>query len=405
MTQIKKTTGIENFDWASVEKYEARRKRIPNPQILEKYGEKIYSHEPYALDMYEAVFLNKEISSKEVHPGEIRKIIDVLSVNGSEVGVILEGMIDCILDIKSEKIFAAKLGISVDELSQGLKEESGKQSFIHGGYHVTIESNKPYLRGSISRGEIDKLRGEFFAEISTPRSAYFGKITEKNGGGFIINVHGVKGFLPGSLAATNIVRDFDAMIGKELPVVVEDYLKESDTFVFSYKKYVSMVLPSKIEELDLERTFTGTVTGVTKFGIFVEFDDIFTGLLHTSKMSEECKEKFNSRGFKPGDVFDKFWIKEVTADKKLILTDEDPSIRRQEMEDFRTKNVGTIQGGEVVAVQPFGTLVKLQKDICGLISQKEIKNKKKNLTVGDTVMVSIDRVQNDKVFLSLPAEG
>lgn len=405
MTQTKKTTGIENFDWAAVEKYEARRKKIPNPQILEKYGEKIYSHEPYALDMYEAVFLNKEIGNKEVQPGEVRKIIDVLNINGSELSVVLEGMIDCVLDLRSEKIFASKLGLTVEELTNAIKEENGKESFVHGGYHVTIESSKPYLRGSISRGEIDRIKSEFFAEISSPKSAYIGKITEKNGGGFIINVQGVKGFLPGSLAATNIVRDFDAMIGKELPVVVEDYLKESDTFVFSYKKYVSMVLPSKIEELDLEKTFTGTVTGVTKFGVFVEFDEIFTGLLHTSKMSEECRDKFNSRGFKPGDVFEKFWIKEVTADKKLILTDEDPSIRRQEMEDFRTKNVGTIQGGEVVAVQPFGTLVKLQKDICGLISQKEIKNKKRSLTVGDTVMVSVDRVQNDKVFLSLPAES
>jgi len=405
MTKTKKTTGDENFDWAAVEKYEARRRRIPNPQILEKYGEKIYSHEPYALDMYEAIFLGKEVNNKEVEEGATRKIIDVMSIRGSEVNVVLEGLVDCVLDFKSEKIFANKMGRTTDELLDILQSEEGKQSFIHGEYFVTIESNKPYLKGSISRGEIDKIKRELFEEINAPKSAYYGKITEKNGGGFIINVQGIKGFLPGSLAATNIVRDFDAMIGKELPVVVEDYLKESDTFVFSYKKYVSMVLPQKIEELDLERELSGTITGVTKFGVFVEFDDIFTGLLHTSKMSEECRERFNSRGFKSGDAFEKFWVKEITSDKKLILTDEDPSIRRQELEEFRTKNVGTIQGGEVVSVQPFGTLVKLQKDICGLISQKEIKTKKKSLSVGDTIMVSIDRVQNDKVFLSLPAEG
>ena len=40
-----------------------------------------------------------------------------------------------------------------------------------------------------------------------------------------------------------------------------------------------------------------------------------------------------------------------------------------------------------------------------MISQKEIKTKKKNFNVGDTVMVSIDRVHNDKIFLSLVNEG
>ena len=128
------------------------------------------------------------------------------------------------------------------------------------------------------------------------------------------------------------------------------------------------------------------------------------GLIHTSKMTPECKEKFHKGEFKGGMTIS-FWIKEITSDKKIILTDEDPSIRKAEIEDFKEKNLGSIKGGEVISVQPFGTLVKLQKDIVGLISQKEIKTKKKNFSIGDTVMVSIDRVYNDKIFLSLPNES
>jgi predicted RNA-binding protein with RPS1 domain len=67
--------------------------------------------------------------------------------------------------------------------------------------------------------------------------------------------------------------------------------------------------------------------------------------------------------------------------------------------------LGTTKNGEVIAIQPFGTLVKLQKDIVGLISQKEIKTKKKSFNVGDNVLVSIDRVHNDKIYLTLPNEG
>ena len=55
-------------------------------------------------------------------------------------------------------------------------------------------------------------------------------------------------------------------------------------------------------------------------------------------------------------------------------------------------------------MQPFGTLVRLQKDIVGMISQKEIKVKKKKFSVGDKIMVTIDRVHNDKVYLTIPNE-
>lgn len=393
------------FDWDALENYSARRKKIPNPKVLAKHNDIIYNHEPYALDMYESVFINRRFESKEVEVGQLRTIIGIIGGNEKELNVILSGMIDCVIDLKSEKAFLAGLGIeSAEKLVEFIKTEDGKASFLKNEYQLAIEITKPYVKGSIAKGQAHKLRAEYFEQIKKPTNAYYGTIMEKNGGGFIINVQGVRGFLPGSLAATNIVRDFDSMIGKVIPVVVEDFLKDSDTFVFSYKKYVSMVLPSKIEELNTDSLYKGSITGIAKFGIFVEFDDIFTGLLHSSKMTPECKKKFNDREFKPGDELS-FWIKEITADKKIILTDEDPSIRRQEIEEFKEKNLGMIRGGEVVSIQPFGTLVKLQKDICGMISQKEIKIKKKNFNVGDTVMVSVDRVHNDRIFLSLPSEG
>lgn len=406
MSNIQKTTTkiTEEFNWDALEAYSSRRKRKPNPEILAKYGEKIYNHEPYALEYYEMVFLGKDIESKEPSLGEIRKILGVSAAGEKEIVVSMSGFVDVAVDLRSEKHFLSRLGVTIEEFMNWIRTEDGKKVFLSQGYQVMVEAVKPHIKVSISRGESVKMRSEFFEQIKKPTSAYYGRILEKNGGGFIISVAGLNGFLPGSLAATNIVRDFDAMIGKEIPVVVEDYLKDSDTFVFSYKKYVNMILPGKIDELSLEKKYTGAVTGVAKYGIFVEFEDIFTGLIHTSKMTPECRERFSKGEFKAGTTID-FWIKEITPDKKIILTDEDPSIRRAEIEEFKEKNLGSIKGGEVISVQPFGTLVKLQKDIVGLISQKEIKTKKKNFSIGETVMVSIDRVHNDKIFLSLPNEG
>lgn len=393
-------TNIEEGSWESIMFQD---KKSPNPEILKKYGVKVFNNQPYALEYYERVFLGADPENKEPRVGETRKIVSITSVTDKDIMVTLSGFVEASIDVRSEKHFCSLLNTTHADLIEWLKVEENRESFISQGYTVVIEAIKPYVKASISKGHTLKMKSEFFGEIRKPTAAYYGKIKEKNGGGFIINVQGIDGFLPGSLAATNIVRDFDSMIGKEIPVMVEDYLKESDTFVFSYKKYINTVLNAKIEDIDVDKKYTGTVTGAAKYGIFVEFDEIFTGLIHTSKMSPEMHSQFTKGEFKPGASVE-FWIKEVTDDKKLILTDEDPSIRRNQIEEFKNENVGKIKEAEVVSVQSFGVLFKLQKDIVGLVSQKEIKSKKKNYAIGEKAMVSVDRVHNDKIFLSLPNE-
>jgi hypothetical protein len=72
MDNIQKTTKFtEEISWKALEAFS---KKIPNPQILAKYGEKVYNHEPYALEYYEKVILEKDFDSKEPYIGDCRKI-------------------------------------------------------------------------------------------------------------------------------------------------------------------------------------------------------------------------------------------------------------------------------------------------------------------------------------------
>jgi predicted RNA-binding protein with RPS1 domain len=378
-------------------------KRAENKRLSKIYGGKVYCHESYAEDLCK-LMAGIEVFDKELKPGMIMKMIDIHGVNDKEMNITLEGLADAIVKLDGERKFFAMLGLTQEEFTKNIKNPDWKSSFLNQGYHVKIEGISPYNRASLYAGQTEKIKNEFMAQITENTSAYYGRIVGKNHGGFIINVQGIDGFLPGSLAATNIVRDFDEMIGKEIPVMVEDYLRESSTFVFSYKKYISKILPQKIEELDRDKQYTGSVTGTAKYGIFIEFDEIFTGLIHASKMTPELKEEFKNNTIKAGRKVT-FWIKEITADKKIILTDEDPTIRQKEIAEFRDASLGAVKGGEVISVQPFGTLVRIQKDIVGMISQKEIKVKKKKYSVGDKVMVTIDRVSNDKIYLTIPNEA
>lgn len=388
------------FDWEILSLTE---RRVVNKKLSKKYGGKVFCHEPYAEELCK-LMVASDVVSKEINEGMIMKMVDIYGVSEKEMAITLEGMIDATIKLDSERKFFSMLGLTQEEFIENAKNESWKRSFLNQGYHVKIEGINPYTRASLYAGQTEKTRNEFMEQISANETAYYGKIIGKNHGGFIINVQGVDGFLPGSLAAANIVRDFDEMIGKEVPVMVEDYLEESSTFVFSYKKYISKILPQKIDELDREKKYSGTITGAAKYGIFIEFDDIFTGLIHASKMTPELKEKFKEGRVRPGDKIS-FWIKEVTNDKKIILTDEDPAIRLKEITEFKNANLGTVKTGEIISIQSFGILVKLQKDIIGMISQKEVKNKKKKYNVGEKIMVTVDKVINDKIYLTIPNEA
>lgn len=393
------------FNWAACEAEARSMKRVPNPDLFKKYGVKVWRHGPTAEEQYLA-YEGKEITgSKEAIVGECRNITSIVSISNTELIVTLSGMIEAVIQLDKEKTFFKSIGMTKLDFIDLIKNaDGGANSFIGmEDRKVIVENVKPFTIASLSKGYLQTIRTEFFNQIKEKKSAYTAKIIARNGGGFLVNVGGIEGFMPGSLAAANIVRDFESMIGKEVFVMVEDYLKDAGTFVFSHKKYLSHVIPTKIAALSLEDKYTGTVTGSAKFGIFVEFNEIFTGLIHTSKMSAEMRESFKDNGHVIGSSIS-FWIKEITPDKKIILTDEDPSIRMRELADFKEKNLGVITGGEVISIQPFGALIKIQKDIVGLISQKEIKTKKKNYAIGQHVMVNIERVHNDKIFLTIPNE-
>ena len=398
--KLKNTPSVEDVNWDSLTGGFKRRKA--NPLILEKYGDKIYCHEPYAEEAYLA-YRKGTYVSKEVTQGALLKILSVGNITDTDIWFTCDGFTDYNIKVDNEKRFFSLFGLTGQEFVDWLKSDGGTEQFIAQGHTLLVETATPSIKVSLYGGYARKQSGEFFDQIKKPVNAYTAKVIRRNDGGFLVSVAGVEGFLPGSLAATNKIGDFDSYVGKEIPVMVEDYLKDSNTFVFSNKKYVSFILPRKMDLLKTDEKYSGSITGTAKYGIFVEFDEIFTGLLHTSKMSEGMKGEFNSGAFKSGEAIS-FWIREITADKKIILTDEDPAIRHAEIEEFREKNIGVIKGGVVISVKPFGTLVKMEKDIVGLISQKEIKNHKKKYNVGDEIYVTIERVQNNKIFLAIPDE-
>jgi len=212
--------------------------------------------------------------------------------------------------------------------------------------------------------------------------------------------------MPGSLAAANKLADFNTLLNKEVVVMIEDFLPDMNSFIVSHKKYLDFVMPQRIKELDQNALFEGEITGCSKYGIFVEFGDQpdikFTGLLHTSKMTEETKAKFQKFEYKTGDTIS-FFIGEITKDMRIILDEESPKLKLERLEKFIIENNEKCLEAKIVSVQNFGTIVSIDGQV-GLIPIGQFKQNKmnmRNFLVHDTIPTYIDEVRDGKLVLKL----
>jgi predicted RNA-binding protein with RPS1 domain len=375
-----------------------------NLTVIKRSGDKtkIYCQEPYAQELYDLMYGRME-AAKDIRNGDLLKIISMKFISEDEVEVLCDNHDTLYFLVQKEKKFFEILGMTLEIFRDWVTTQDCLDYFKKFKTYIQVENAK-VRKGSLHAAHLQTIAEEFREQIINPTRAYVSKILSKNQGGFLVEVQGIKAFLPGSLAAANKIVDFDEYIGKQIYVMIEDFLASSSIFVVSYKKYLENILPSKLGELERDQYMSGTVTGTSKFGVFVEFDEIFTGLLHVSEMSPTTLEKFNNGEIKSGNNMS-IWLKDI-RDNKLILTESDPSIRKNEMEEFRGKIEGNFKEATIVSVKPHGALMEVEKGVLGLLPVKEMKKSGRRLSVGESLQVFIKRVDTStgKIYLTLTDE-
>lgn len=400
----------ENFNWKKYEDWSGSGLKI-NPNIKGQDRKiKVYSREPYAQELFD-LYDNQssKFVRKDLEKGDLVQIIDipVLTSTGKMTIEILGGLtVD--VDLGREKRFIQLFGfLTIDEFVSALETKSSREKFLEDGLFAYVIESSPSVKISLWQGYIKKIKEEFMAEINSPSKAYVAKINEANRGGFFVEVQGVDAFMPGSLAAANKIIDFQSYVGKEVIVMIEDYLKEMNSFIVSHKKYIEHILPKKLAELSLEEKYSGSITGTSKYGVFIEFGEIFTGLLHKSKMSEETLQKFLNREFSPGDVIESY-IGEITKDNRIILTEESPEEKKKKVSDFIESHKDQPIIGEVAAIMNFGIIVNVD-GLSGIIPNKEFRKfytSPKNFIEGDKASLQLLEVKDlDKLVFTFWSEN
>jgi small subunit ribosomal protein S1 len=372
---------IDNFDWNIPASF------VVNKTFSTPRGVSIYSHEAYAESLYK-IYSKSTLgitSSKDLESGQLYKC-KISSVSEKTAIAYTDSGQSIIIDVKKEEREAEKMGLT------GLDFTPGSE------LSVIVKEIKGSYYGSASEGFTGSVREEFHEQIKSESLAYPAKIKSINRGGYLVDVSGVECFLPGSLAAANKISDFESYIGKTLYVMVDGYVAEKDIFVVSHKKYLAHILPSKLRELELNRTYKGTVTGKSDFGVFVEWDEIFTGLVHKSDFPDE-----KVTDFYPGQEIE-FYVTEVKDDGKITLSLNGPSERSKLLYNMQSL-IDRDANPEFDAIVKFrrrnGALVEIPENgLFALIPSDELHPEDRKCKIGDELTISVYAVEipTNKIF-------
>jgi predicted RNA-binding protein with RPS1 domain len=303
----------EEFDWSSYENTGRYNNSVKISDEDKKAGLKIMCKEPYAQELYDKMKEYEESTGVSTHTSKDLVEGGIYRVTAKQIA----------FDDQSiwvqEDNSGAQIEVPFKEFSRDVK------SLMNG---ENLEFNVMVIKGSKANEFVGsekrcvKINHKQELNDHLDNNDWFEvKVVSLIKGGYIAKYKdSIDCFIPGSHAAANIIRDFNKLIGKTINVMVDNYDSNNDLFILSYKKYIQHSMQYRVSDLEFGRKYTGTLTAKPyDFGIFVEFDDYFTGLIHSTEF-----ENYNEirKTLKPGDNID-FYIKNVTKKGKqyrVVLT-------------------------------------------------------------------------------------
>jgi len=241
--------------------------------------------------------------------------------------------------------------------------------------------------------------------------------TEANKGGLLLNIDGIKGFIPVSQLAplhyprvdgadsNEILNRLQKLVGVELTVKIINLDSEGGKLILSEKAAERDLREEAISKLDIGQKINGKISGIVKFGIFVTFDGL-EGLVHISEIAWGHVKDPNDFG-KLGNEVE---VLIIGKDNDKISLSMKRLVPDPWVDAAKKYKVGTIIKGPISRITPFGAFIKLDKEINGLIHISEISEDEsadinKILKAGDVVEAKVITIDPDdhRVGLSIKA--
>lgn len=153
------------------------------------------------------------------------------------------------------------------------------------------------------KGGSNQAKWQKFIDAMKNNQVLTGRGLEVNKGGLIVEVAGIRGFLPSSQVALSAASDIEKLVDHDISISVIEVDPSQNRLIFTQKIALSPEAKEKLSKLQAGGKVTGKVAAVLPFGVFVSIETPeFTGLeglVHSSELSWE-KDTDPGQDFKAG---------------------------------------------------------------------------------------------------------
>jgi small subunit ribosomal protein S1 len=280
---------------------------------------------------------------------------------------------------------------------------------------VQPENQEGHAVVSIDRARQEKSWRKL-QEIYEANEVIEAEVTNYNKGGLLVNLDGVRGFVPAS-QVTEIRGGDDAakqaemarLIGSSLPLKVIEINRHRNRLILSERQAVQErrdeMKEKLIGELKEGEVRQGRVSSICDFGAFVDIGGA-DGLVHLSELSWS-RVRHPSEVLKVGQDVEVYVLGINAQEKKIAL-----SIKRTQAEPWSRVaskyEVGQLVRGTVTQLANFGAFARIEDGIEGLIHVSEIADDrvthpKQAVKEGQELLLRIIRIdpQRRRMGLSL----
>jgi small subunit ribosomal protein S1 len=206
------------------------------------------------------------------------------SVEQLTTGAVVEGV------VKSVRKHEVWIDLDARGLGVVMRREIGHGQKLEEGQTVTVsvidpEMDEGYALLSMKRAVKDRGWDELQAVFDGQKTVDIVPY-DANRGGLLVELEGIRGFLPVSQLAAGhyprvsgadkdeILQKLNALVDKTLRVRILDISRKDNKLIFSEKEAVKDDMQARFSELKVGDEVKGVVTGVIDFGAFVNFDGI-----------------------------------------------------------------------------------------------------------------------------------
>ena len=273
-------------------------------------------------------------------------------------------------------------------------------------YIIRVNDVEGYAMLSKKRLDAVKVWDDI-AEACENKTTLEGKVTEENKGGIVVNVKGVRVFVPASQSGQPRGAELSEMIGQTVSLRITEVNRARRRVVGSIRAVQYEARQAAQAEIwnniEVGKHYNGVVKSMTSYGVFVDIGGV-DGMVHISELSWS-RIKNPAEVVSVGDPLDVYVISFDPEKRKISLGVKDHSCNPWD-KFMETYKVGDVANVRIVKLMAFGAFAEVVPGVDGLIHISQIADRRIEkpgdvLTEGEMVDAKITAIDEEKQKISL----